>query len=171
VSRVLLAGVGNEWRRDDAVGPVVAARALELRPELRSHCVIEVLADPLDLLGEWDGTDLAVVVDAMRSGSPVGTVTEVFLRKAARSVAASDAGSIPGSEASGPDTADRVTTTHGIGIAGAFRLAVALGQAPLQAVVVGIEGADFGHGRGLTPGVQSAVDVAASTVLRIVDDR
>ena len=37
------------------------------------------LTDPLDLLGAWDGADLAIVVDAVRSGAAPGTLRVVDL--------------------------------------------------------------------------------------------
>ena len=32
------------------------------------------LEEPLDLLGRFDGADLAIVIDAVRSGAPIGSV-------------------------------------------------------------------------------------------------
>lgn len=59
--RVVIASLGNEYRRDDGAGQVVAARAAEQAPEVHD---VGPQVDPLDLLGRWDGADLAIVVDA-----------------------------------------------------------------------------------------------------------
>ncbi len=65
--RVVVAGMGNEYRRDDGAGPAVAAASAKEAP---ATIDIGPVVDPLDLLGRWDGADLAIVVDALRSGGP-----------------------------------------------------------------------------------------------------
>jgi hydrogenase maturation protease len=93
--RVVVIGVGNPWRRDDGAGPAVATA---LRPQLaRSHpdagCgrasvvrdggedrsveVIELDGEAARLVDAWDGADVAVVVDAVRTGALPGTVHRI----------------------------------------------------------------------------------------------
>ncbi len=55
-------GVGNTHRRDDGVGPAVAA-------EVAADCpagvrVVTCAVEPTAILDAWDGADLAVVIDA-----------------------------------------------------------------------------------------------------------
>jgi hydrogenase maturation protease len=151
----LLAAVGSEWRRDDGIGRVVVRRVRELVLATALGCsnleVLDELADPLDLLGRWDGADMAVLVDATRSGCEPGTLRRVEM------------GSSP--------VGGGQTSTHAIGIAGALRLALALGSAPRRVVVVGVEGADFHHGKGLSPEVSAAVEGAAREVMEILNGR
>ncbi len=57
-------GVGNTDRRDDGVGPAVAA-------EVAADCpagvrVLTCAVEPTAILDAWDGADLAVVIDARR---------------------------------------------------------------------------------------------------------
>jgi len=144
--RVVVAGVGSVYRRDDGAGPAVAARCVAESP---ATIDIGPIVDPLDLLGRWDGADLAIVVDAIRSGGVPGTVGVVDLT----------AWSSPG-----------VTSTHGIGVAGVLRLARALDRAPARVVVVGIEGEDFGPGTGLSPAVDAAVPAAVRSVLDMIKE-
>ncbi len=151
--RVVVAGLGSEYRRDDGVGPLIAARAVD---EAGLGSVIGPLVDPLDLLGEWDDADLAVVVDAVRSGVAPGTLTLVELTGAHGSVAQA-----------GPRGA---TSTHGIGLAGVLRLARAIDRAPARVVVVGIEGEDFGRGTGLSPAVEAAVPAAVCRVVDVIKE-
>ncbi len=150
--RVVVAGLGSEYRRDDGAGPLVAERAVM---QAGQGTVIGPLADPLDLLGEWDDADLAVVVDAVHSGRVPGTLTTVDLVDG-------PGGELPGGHG-------RATGTHGIGLAGVLRLARAVGQAPGRVVVVGIEGDDFGQGIGLSPAVQAAVPAAVSRVVDLIE--
>jgi hydrogenase maturation protease len=112
------------------------------------------MTDPLDLLGTWDGADLAIVVDAIRSGAAPGTLTIVDL-----------AGHLDTSE---PIERPGTTSTHGIGLSGVLRLARAIGRAPLRVVVVGIEGEDFGRGVGLSPAVDAAVPGAVNRVVDLI---
>ena len=143
---VVVAGLGNEYRRDDGAGSVVAALIV-------SQTVVRDVGpviDPLDLLGRWDGADLAIVIDAIRSGSAPGTVRIVDLTT--------------GSESHG------VTSTHGISLSGVLRLAQTVGRAPARVIIVGIEGADFGNGPGLSPAVELAVPEAVRKVVDLIKE-
>lgn len=144
--RAVVAGLGNPYRLDDAVGLVVAAEAARRADGLVDAGPIE---DPLDLLGRWDGADLAVVVDATRSGRAPGTVAVVDLTAAGEGTA-------------GP------TSTHGVGLVGAWRIARALGNAPARVVVVGVEGERFGAGEGLSARVAAAAPSAVEAVVALV---
>ncbi len=147
---VVIAGLGSSYRSDDSVGPRVAALAAE-------ECgatLIGPYGDPLDLLGAWDHADLAIVVDATRSGSDPGTLTEVELDVT------------PGTEPSA--VAPGVTSTHGIGLAGVIRLSLAVGRAPRRVVVVGVEGETFTNGEHLSSAVEASVDAATARVVRLV---
>jgi len=156
VGAVVVAGLGSEHRRDDAVGPVVAARAAEVAAR-HGVRLVAPLGDPLDLLGYWDGAALAVIVDALHSGAAPGSVRVVEL----------------GPEA-GRDGMTRVThppaSTHGIDLGGVLRLSAAVGRAPRRVVVVGIEGGDFTRGTGLSPAVAAAVPSAVERVVHLIEE-
>lgn len=151
--RVVVVGMGSDWRHDDGVGPAVAGRAAARLDEgAAAHCeVVAPLADPLDLLGHWDGADLAVIVDATSSGAVAGTIWLIELEDH------------QGGE-------HLPSSTHGIGVAGVLALARAVGRAPVRTVVVGIEGEDFTQGSGLTPSVAAAVDEATAVVVELVKE-
>jgi hydrogenase maturation protease len=147
MSHVVVAGLGNEYRRDDGVGPVVAARTTERARTVRD---IGPLVDPLDLLGRWDGADLAIVIDAVHSDAAPGTVRVVDLKA--------------------PNAGHAATSTHGISLSGVLRLAQAIGRAPVRVIVVGIEGEDFGRGTGLSPAVGAAVELAVKEVVDLIEE-
>jgi hydrogenase maturation protease len=71
---VVVAGLGSAYRGDDAVGPLVAELFASVNCGVRD---VGPLEEPLDLLGRFDGADLAIVIDAVRSGAPIGTVRVV----------------------------------------------------------------------------------------------
>jgi len=73
-AKVVVAGFGSEYRRDDGVGALVAERAVA---QVTTSHFVGPLSDPLDLLGEWSGADLVIVVDAVQSGAPVGTLQTI----------------------------------------------------------------------------------------------
>ena len=60
--RVVVVGLGNRYRRDDAVG-VVAADALNELALNRVRVVTDIV-EPVSLLEAWSGAGLAVVIDA-----------------------------------------------------------------------------------------------------------
>lgn len=155
---VVVASLGSVDRRDDGVGPAVVDGVAARVPAARA---VGPLADPLDLLGVWDGARLAVVVDAVRSGEVPGTVRQVEL-----------AGGIPvaGEWSGGRDRLTGTTSTHGIGLSGVLRLARAVGRAPERVVVVGIEGERFSHGDWLSPAVAAAVPEAVRLVVELVEE-
>jgi len=156
---VVVVAMGNEYRRDDGAGAAaldgVRAGLGALGPIGARVVVTGPFTDPLDLLGEWDHADLAVVVDAVRTGTPPGTVTVLEL-----------------GDDIGPEHVElvdgRPVSTHVMGVTAALRLARAVGRAPRRVVVVGIEGEDFGEGIGLAPAVEAGVAEAAARVLDIV---
>ena len=71
-------GIGNPYRRDDGVGPAVAAAVAALGR--RGVRVVTCAAEPTAILDAWAGATLAVVVDAAAGGTPgrvlVGTLED-----------------------------------------------------------------------------------------------
>ncbi|HEX6310213.1 MAG TPA: hydrogenase maturation protease [Acidimicrobiia bacterium] len=140
----MVIGVGNPFRGDDGAG----LRAIALaRPDLPAGVrVVESDGEPARVLDAWEGADLAVVVDAMRSGAEPGTVV--------RAEAGRDA--LPEPVGGG--------STHALGIGEAVALGRALDRLPARVVVFGIEGERFDAGVGLTPAVARGAAQAAHLV-------
>jgi hydrogenase maturation protease len=134
--------LGSRYRGDDAVGPEAADRLLAAGANL-----LDCADEPTRLLDLWEGLDTLVVVDAVSTGAPPGTLHRV------------DAGS-------GPLPRDlRLASTHALGVADALELGRALGRAPRRVVVLGVEGRAFGMGEQMTPAVESALDGLVASVL------
>jgi hydrogenase maturation protease len=134
--------LGSLFRGDDAVGPLAAERL-----RAAGGTVLDCADDPTRLLDLWDGYDTVVVVDAVRSGAPPGTLHR------------RDAGDGPLPEDVG------LASTHAVGIADALELARALGRAPRRVVVVGVEAASFATGTTLSPAVAAAMDDLVAAAL------
>jgi hydrogenase maturation protease len=134
----LVIGIGNAWRRDDAAGLEVARRLRALAPAGVS--IDEREGEPAGLLDAWDGAESAMIVDAVSSEAPPGTVHRF------------DAVSAP------LPARTFAHSTHALGLAEAIELGRALGRLPERLVVYGIEGERFDAGAGLSPAVERAVD-------------
>ncbi len=128
-SGVAVIGVGNPWRRDDGVGWAVAAAAGRRLGKVVD--VVECDGEPSRLLDAWCELDVAVVVDAVRSGASPGTV-HVW----------DDVPDLP--------VASSVTGSHALGIADAVALGRALDRLPTRLIVIGIEVDDTSSGQGLS---------------------
>ncbi|HEY9434959.1 MAG TPA: hydrogenase maturation protease [Blastocatellia bacterium] len=133
----LIIGIGNEYRGDDAAGLIVARRLKERLAD--SAKVIEQSGDGASLMEAWRGAETVIIIDAMMSGAPPGTIRRL------------DASAQPSLK-----EAFRCST-HAFGVAEAIELARALTRLPQSLVVFGIEGKNFSAGVGLSPEVERAV--------------
>lgn len=139
--RALVVGVGNRMRGDDAAGPLVADAL-----GARGFDAVEHAGDGAALIELWAGRDRVVVVDAMRSGAPPGTIRRLDAAREALPSGLFHASS------------------HAFGVAEAVETARALGRLPASLVVYGIEGRAFAHGTGPAAAISAAVDVVARRV-------
>lgn len=147
MSTALVLGVGNRFGGDDGVGPAVADRFRHQCPVVP---VIETDGEPARLVEAWDNAEVVVLVDAVRSGATPGTRHRLVL----------DANHGP--EALGGLSAP--TSSHGAGVTEAWALGRALGRTPDRLVVLGVEGACFEPGHGLTAAVAQAVPATAAAI-------
>jgi hydrogenase maturation protease len=132
---LIVIGIGNAFRGDDAAGLVVA-RTLGDDPRVIVH-----EGEPIDLLDRWEGAGEVIVVDAARSGAAPGTIHRLD--------------GLVAPVASGG-------STHAFGLGETLALARALGRAPARVSLIGIEGERFGTGDELSRAVTMAVaEVAA----------
>lgn len=149
--RTLLIGIGNLYRRDDGVGIVAVRRARPLLPA--SVEALEWTGDLMTLLERWQGSH-CIVVDALRSGGTPGTIFRIEAHRQ-------------------PLPAEgRFFSIHAVGLEEVIALAHALNKLPLELIVYGIEGGDFGEGEGLSPEVEKATDDVVRYILQdVLKDR
>jgi len=145
---VVVIGVGNALRHDDAVGLEVARRLRE-RAGAEGIEVLEQEGEAIALLDMWEQADAVVLVDAARSGSAPGTIHRVDATF--EPVPAQLLGS---------------SSTHAVGIDEAIELARALGRLPARVVVYGVEGRRFEAGIGLSEEIEAVAGWLADSVLR-----
>jgi hydrogenase maturation protease len=144
---VLVIGIGNELRQDDAAG-VEIARRLRGRARPPEVDVYECQGDATDLLAAWEGREAVVIVDSMRSGAPPGTIRRL------------DASRDPL-----PSRLRRSASTHAVALGEAIELGRALDRLPARVVVYAVEGRRFGAGAGLSDEVEAVAAALADAVL------
>ncbi len=134
MARIVI-GVGNDLRGDDAAG-WETVRCLAPSPSLvlREHG-----GDAPGLVALWGPDDDVVVVDAVVSDDPPGTIVEIDALAASLPADVSWA------------------TTHGAGVAEGIELARVLGLLPRSLKLVGISARKFELGAPMTVEVQRAV--------------
>ena len=144
--RVVVIGVGNEFRRDDGAG-------IEVVAGLRGHVPdgVELLVsdgEPTALIEAWDEALLAVVVDAVHAhpGEP-GRLHRLVLEGDRHAL-------------------DSPVSSHGLGLGEAIDLARVLGRMPERLIVHAVEAGDTAQGTGLTPVVAAAISRLVAAVLR-----
>jgi hydrogenase maturation protease len=144
MASVRIIGIGNDYRRDDAAGLEVLRRLKERGMD--PAALAEHPGESVALLEAWRGAAAVILVDAVASGSPPGTVHRL---EAGRQP-------LPARFFRG--------STHAFSLADAVELGRALGRLPQRVIVYGIEGREFGAGTGLTPEVIEAVGQAAEQI-------
>ena len=139
---VLVCGLGQRLRGDDAVGLEAVTRWAENHPHLARHPQVHVLtleSPGLALLDILSRVRAALLVDAVVSGAPVGTLHHLSPDEAAAFR--------PGS-----------ASAHGWGLAETLALARRVGHPlPGEIHILGVEAGSLAPGAGLSPRVQDAL--------------
>ena len=150
--RILVAGVGNVFLRDDAFG-VEVARLLAERPQPPGVQVRDYGIRGVHLVYELlNGYDLFVLVDAAPRGEAPGTVTVLEV------------------DVPGPQT-QPVLDAHSLTPDAIFGLLSSLGGHPGRSLVVACEPADIVAGVGLSDPVRAALPHAVRAVEEILAER
>ncbi|WP_191907841.1 hydrogenase maturation protease [Nocardioides cynanchi] len=149
----LVVGLGRSDRGDDGVGPAVA-RSVATRPDAATGLLVCTQEDPTALLDLWEGHDHVVVIDAVVTGAPAGTLHRLEL--------GADAPPLP----SGTWAETGRAGTHAFGLAATVELGRALHRLPATVVVVGVEAGCLEIGTTLSPPVAAAVAAADELVGR-----
>ncbi len=143
---IVIIGIGNHYRSDDAVGLTVAQylRAMNL-PDIM---VMEERGESVVLMERWKDAHTVIVVDAIRSGMKPGTIHRLDAHVQP----------IPATLSS--------CSTHSFSIADSIEIARTLNLLPPCLIVYGVEGKSFEAGIGLSPEVQQAAEEVVRRVVR-----
>lgn len=153
--KIVVAGIGQSLRGDDGAGLDAVRLWRDSFPATANRREIHVETEEcpgLRLLDLLDGATSALLVDAVRTGAPPGTV---HVAEEPDAVAFA-----PGS-----------TSAHGWGVAETLAVGRSLaGPAlPRTILLVGIEVEDLSPGAGLSRGVREALPAAARTIQEQVE--
>ena len=134
----LVLGLGNPLVGDEGIGVRVIEelRKLELPAGVT---VIEGGTAGLGLIGLMEGYRRVVIVDAADMGYPPGQVVKFTLSEARLK------------------TADKPLSPHQIGLGEVLALAEALGAAPAEVVIIGVQPGRVEMGAGLSPEMEEAI--------------
>ena len=145
--RLKVIGVGNEWRGDDAVGLLVARRLKE--DQLPQVEIAECRGTLTAVREAWKDAAGVIVVDAVVSGGPPGTIHRFDAHGAGMPVELS-----------------RSVSSHGWGVAEALALGKVFQELPPWLIIYGIEGQNFGPGQEVTQEVAAAIPEAVRRIRR-----
>jgi hydrogenase maturation protease len=137
--KLVVIGIGNEFRGDDGVGIYAARKLKEMK--LAGVLVEALSGEGLALFEAFKDLQNVILIDAVQSGADSGTIYSF------------DVGERPL-----PKTLFRNSSTHDFGVVDAIELARAMGQLPQKLIVYGIEGVSFAQADALTPSVKNAAE-------------
>lgn len=144
----MVIGIGNWSRGDDAIGLAVARSLIDSGiAAIRVECLH---GSEVDLLELWRDQDRVILVDAICSSSPPGTVHQWDLSTAL------------------PLPVFRPGTSHAFDLSGVIELAKELDRLPHSLKLYGIEGARFDPGRELSPEIKQAIPLVVETIKKEV---
>lgn len=149
---VIVLGIGQLLRGDDAIGVTVVEEWADWYPEWSKHPLVATAFEPLPglaLLDHISGYTTAILVDAVLGGPGVDPGALLYLT---------------------PEDLDGFTrgigSAHGWGVAETLKLGQALGMAdlPEKIIILGIGGIQVEIGAPLSPEVAQVIPQAATTL-------
>jgi len=142
---VVVIGVGNRWRRDDAAGLEVVDALRERVDD--SVLLVESDGEPTRLLDAFEMAPRVIMVDAVVTGEyPPGTVHR-FIDK-----------ELPNQMGIGQ-------SSHLVQLVETIELGKLLGRLPNGLGLIGIEATNFDNGEGMSDAVEHGVGTAVEAVL------
>lgn len=146
---ILVIGIGNILIKDEGIGVRVAEQMMKmsLPPDVE---VMDGGTGGLDLLYAVEGRKKVIVVDAVKTGSPPGTLFR-FTDK--------DLGEKKGT----------LRSAHGIDFSDVISASVYFKTKPEEIVFLGIEPEDLGAGLELSPKIGGMIPVLINLVMKELD--
>ncbi|MFH1489494.1 MAG: hydrogenase maturation protease [Pseudomonadota bacterium] len=135
---IMVVGVGNPFRRDDGIGPLIAQKLKEKK--LPETVTVAEGGQGISIMESWSGASMVIIIDAMHSGDIPGKIRRFDARKK------------PLPKVFFP------CSTHHFGVAEAVELARAIHRLPPSLIIYGIEGKTFEQGIGLSRIVMKAAE-------------
>jgi hydrogenase maturation protease len=142
---ILIIGVGNLFRSDDAVGVLISRKLNNMN--LENVKVEEQSGEGTSLMDSWKGYQKVFIIDAVSSGELPGNIHRLDPSNE----------TIPAKYFS--------CSTHNFGVAEAIEMARTLDQLPGNIKLFGIEGKIFEPGEGLSLEVKDAAEIVTQEII------
>lgn len=149
---ILIVGIGNPYRCDDGIGPLIAKHLGNMIPEKVD--VLSDIKDGLSLMDLWEKYDCVYLIDAVKSGGAPGRMYRF--------------------DASTEDLPHNFFTnysTHSINIPEIIALAGNLNLLPEELIIYGVEGKDFRMGKELSEEVRLSISSVAGCIKNELEKR
>jgi len=141
--KILIIGVGNTILQDEGVG-MHAARALEREKLPPGVLVIEAETSIMDFLPQIQAAEKIIIIDALRTGSPPGTIYRLTPED------------LP---------VDAALSLHAMGPLQVIQLAKQAGDFRAEVIIIGVEPKEMDLGMELTPEVKAQLPKIVEVVL------
>jgi hydrogenase maturation protease len=136
--KVLIIGIGNEFRSDDGAG-IICARKIKERVNSNAS-VIENNGDGAILIESWEGFDNVILVDSISSGAIPGTIHK-----------------FDGIKDEFPNE-NTIHSSHLFSVADAIKTSKIMNKLPGNLVIYGIEGKSYKLGSKISSEVNKAIE-------------
>lgn len=143
---ILILGIGNILLKDEGIG----VRAVERLKDIPLPPDVEIMDGGtmgINLLYYIEGRRKVIVIDAVKAGSPPGTLYRFTGNDLA-------------------DVKDVLRTAHGINFADVIRSARLLGTHPEEVVFIGVEPEEISDGMELSPLMEDRIPAIIQLVMR-----
>lgn len=154
MNTIRIIGIGNAFAGDDAIGVLVARQVQDLL--LEGVEVIEAGLAGLALLDLMNSAETVILIDAMQSGQPPGTIHRLEIPR--------DLGFIIRFSWS-----STTASTHAFGLGETLALGETLGTLPPRLLVVGIELNQTTLGEEFSPEVTRVIDSVVARIQKEVE--
>jgi hydrogenase maturation protease len=156
MARLTLIGIGQSFRGDDAVGIIAVETWRAEFPETAScpDIHVETAETPgIGLLDLMAGSETAILVDAVKSGSPRGTIHRL-------------------TESNIKSFAEQMSSGHGWGVAESLQLARSIrrNDLPERIFIIGIGAEQFGLGDDLSPEVEAQIPNLIHIIQNLINE-
>ena len=141
---VLIIGIGNEFRGDDAAGLLVARRLRKILPE--NFKIVETSGEGIELLELWKFYATVYIIDAVNSKNIPGKIYrfDVHSQK--------------------PPFKFFNYSSHSFSLAEAVEVGRKLNQLPSNLIIYGIEGKNFYQGIGISKDVDDVLNIVVNKI-------
>ena len=133
----LIIGIGNEYRTDDAAGILAVRKIKQL--SIPGVDICENCGDGMELIEQWKSRKKVILIDAVLSGSPPGTIHRLNAQSAEL------------------NSNSFRFSSHLFSVPDAISLSSSLGTLPGDFTIFGIEARSMENGQKLSPEVEDAV--------------